>query len=67
MSGNAFVVNTTRDRLGSAPSFNAYVDMNNLKWTRNDYRFFGQRPYWTEGGQTGGMDPYRWGGEAKDF
>jgi len=41
--------------------------MNNLKWTRNDYRFFGQRPYWTEGGQTGGMDPYRWGGEAKDF
>jgi sporulation protein YlmC with PRC-barrel domain len=49
MSGNAFVLNTTRDRLASAPSFNAYADMNDLKWARNAYRFFGQRPYWTEG------------------
>jgi sporulation protein YlmC with PRC-barrel domain len=49
MSGNAFVLNTTGDRLTSAPSFNAYADMNNLKWARNAYQFFGQRPYWTEG------------------
>jgi sporulation protein YlmC with PRC-barrel domain len=49
MSGNAFVLNTTRDRLASAHSFNAYADMNDLKWARNTYRFFGQRPYWTEG------------------
>jgi sporulation protein YlmC with PRC-barrel domain len=50
MSGNVFVLNTTGNRLASAPRFNAYADMNNLKWARSDYRYFGQRPYWTEGG-----------------
>jgi sporulation protein YlmC with PRC-barrel domain len=49
LSGNVFVLNTTGDRLGSAPSFNGYADMNNLKWASNAYRFFGQRPYWTGG------------------
>jgi sporulation protein YlmC with PRC-barrel domain len=49
-SGNDFVLNTTVDQLVSAPTFNVYADMNNLKWVSNDYRFFGQRPYWTEGG-----------------
>jgi sporulation protein YlmC with PRC-barrel domain len=50
MSGNAFVLNTTRDRLAAAPSFNQYSDMNNLKWAKNVYRFFGQKPYWSEEG-----------------
>jgi sporulation protein YlmC with PRC-barrel domain len=49
MSGHAFILNTTRNRLASAPSFHAYADMNNLKWARNAYRFFGLRPYRTEG------------------
>jgi sporulation protein YlmC with PRC-barrel domain len=31
MSGHAFILNTTRNRLASAPSFHAYADMNNLK------------------------------------
>jgi sporulation protein YlmC with PRC-barrel domain len=67
MKGNTFVLDTTGERLAAAPSFDEYSDMNNLKWAESVYRFFGQRPYWTEGGQTGGMDPYRWGGEAQDF
>jgi len=50
ISGNAFVLNTTRDRLAAAPSFNQYSDMNNLKWANNVYKFFGQKPYWSEEG-----------------
>ncbi|NWG02837.1 MAG: PRC-barrel domain-containing protein [Syntrophaceae bacterium] len=48
VSGNTFILNTTGDRLSSAPNFNEYTDMNNLKWARNAYSFFGQRPYWKE-------------------
>jgi hypothetical protein len=50
MSSNIFVLNTTGKRLATAPSFDQYSDMNNLKWAENVYRFFGQQPYWTEGG-----------------
>ena len=50
MSGNAFVLNTTGDRLASAPMFNENGDMNNMKWAESVYRFFDQQPYWTEGG-----------------
>ena len=50
MSGNAFVLNTTGDRLASAPMFNENGDMNNMEWAESVYRFFGQQPYWTEGG-----------------
>lgn len=49
MKDNAFGLNTTGKKLGSAPSFDQYSDMNNLKWAENVYRFFGQQPYWTEG------------------
>jgi sporulation protein YlmC with PRC-barrel domain len=50
MKGNAFVLNTTSDRLGAAPGFNEYADMNNFKWAESIYRFFSEQPYWTEGG-----------------
>jgi sporulation protein YlmC with PRC-barrel domain len=50
MSGHAFVLNTTGDRLAVAPSFDQYSDMNNLKWAANVYRFFGVKPYWSEHG-----------------
>ena len=50
MSGNAFFINTTKDRLAAAPSFNQDTDMNNLKWANNVYKFFGQKPYWSEEG-----------------
>ena len=31
------------------------------------YEYFGIQPHWTEGGNAGGMNPYRWGGKAQDF
>ncbi len=45
---NVFVVNTTRDQLVSAPRFDEAADLNNLKFAQDDYRYFGQRPCWTE-------------------
>lgn len=50
MSGNAFVLNTTQNQLASAPSFDEVADMNSLGYAENVYRYFGQRPYWTEEG-----------------
>jgi len=47
---NVFVLNTTEAKLVSAPSFNAYEDMHNLRFAENVYKYFGQQPYWTEGG-----------------
>ena len=62
-----FVLNTTRERLASAPSFNEKKDLSNRAFAENVYRYFGQQPYWTEGGYTGGTNPYRRGGEAQGF
>jgi sporulation protein YlmC with PRC-barrel domain len=53
-------------KLDFVPKFDK-SDMNNRKWAENVYRYFGLQPYWTEGGHTGSMNPYRWGGEAQDF
>jgi sporulation protein YlmC with PRC-barrel domain len=48
MSGHTFVLGTTGERLATAPSFDQYSDLNNLKWAEDVYRYFGVRPYWTE-------------------
>ena len=48
-SDNIFVVNTTRDQLASAPSFDEAADLSNLKFAEDVYRYFGQHPCWTEG------------------
>ncbi|NWG02838.1 MAG: PRC-barrel domain-containing protein [Syntrophaceae bacterium] len=61
-----FTLNVTGNHLASAPSFH-HSDMNKRGYAENVYRFFGQQPYWTVRGYTGGLDPYRWGGEAQDF
>jgi len=53
LSGDTFVLNTTEKQLASAPSFNGPADTNNLGYAENVYRYFGQQPYWTTGGQTG--------------
>ena len=53
-------------KLELAPEF-AKDDLNNHKWTENDFRYFGVQPYWTEGRHKASMDPYRWGGEEQDF
>lgn len=48
MSGNAFALNTTGDKLAAAPSFNESADMGNREYAASVYRFFGVQPYWTE-------------------
>ena len=50
MSGKTFVLNTTGERLATAPSFDQYSDMNNFKWAEQVYKFFSQKPYWSEEG-----------------
>lgn len=45
-----FVLNTTKEQLAAAPSFNGSADMTNLRYADNVYRYFGVQPYWTEGG-----------------
>ncbi len=62
-----FVLNITRERLASAPTFNETKDLSNRAFAENVYRYFGQQPYWTEGGHTGSTNPYRWGGKTQGF
>jgi sporulation protein YlmC with PRC-barrel domain len=45
---NVFVLNTTTNKLVSAPSFNRVADMHNLRYADQVYGYFGLRPYWTE-------------------
>lgn len=45
---NSFVLDTSKDQLASAPSFDEFADLNNMRWAENDYRHFGLEPYWTE-------------------
>jgi len=46
---NMFTVNTTREELTYAPSFDETADLSNLTFARDVYRYFGQHPCWTEG------------------
>jgi hypothetical protein len=48
MNGDAFVLNTTEDRLAAAPRFNESADMGNREYAASVYGFFGVQPYWTE-------------------
>ena len=48
MSGDAIVLNTTEDKLASAPSFNESTDIGNREYAASVYGFFGVQPYWTE-------------------
>jgi len=63
------VLNMDKAILDSAPSFDRINDLNNTEMATRVYRYFGQVPYWTEGGtenpdsatssQEGGYDsPY---------
>lgn len=45
---NMFMVNTTRDKVASAPSFDESADLGSLKFAQDDYRYFGLHPCWTE-------------------
>jgi len=49
-SDEYFTLNTTKEKLASAPIFRPN-DLSNEKWAENVYRYFGLQPYWTEGRQ----------------
>jgi len=51
-AGKHLVLNTTKQKLDSAPAFKA-SDLANQKWAEDMYRYFGLQPYWTEGGSMG--------------
>ena len=60
-NGKVAVLKFSGWKLELAPKFTK-SDMNNRKWVRNDYRYFGLRPPWTEQETTGGVNPYMWRG-----
>jgi sporulation protein YlmC with PRC-barrel domain len=47
--GKYLILDTTKEKFDSAPAFKV-SDLSNEKWAGDDYRFFGQQPYWMEGG-----------------
>jgi len=47
--GKYLVLNSTKDKLDAAPAFKR-SDLTDQKWAEDTYRFFGQQPYWMEGG-----------------
>jgi sporulation protein YlmC with PRC-barrel domain len=48
---NGFVLNTTRQQLAIASSFDEFADLNNPRWAGDVYRYFGVQPYWSEQGE----------------
>ena len=66
--GKYYVLNTTRERLVSAPRFAAKKDLSNRAFAENVYRYFGLEPSWTEGGHERGIrsdqDPFDLVGKA---
>ncbi len=66
--GKHYVLNTTRDRLVSAPRFVAKKDLSNRAFTENVYWYFGLEPSWTEGEYERGIrsdqDPFDLVGKA---
>jgi len=45
------VLDTTREKLDAAPVFRM-SDISNEKWAEDVYRYFGQQPFWTTGGDS---------------
>ena len=60
------VLKTDIERLDFAPSFDP-LQTSSRRYEARVYEYYGIQPHWTEGGYTGGMSPYRWGGKAQDF
>jgi sporulation protein YlmC with PRC-barrel domain len=54
---DVFVLNTTRDQLAAAPSFDEFADLSNLRYAESVYIYFGLQPYWTVGGEEEYMEP----------
>ncbi len=66
--GNHYVLDTTREKLVSAPRFDPEKDLSNPAFAENVYKYFGLQPSWTEGGHERGIrsdqDPFDLVGKA---
>ncbi len=63
--GKHLVLNASKEKLDSASAFKR-SDLADQKWAEDTYRFFGQQPYWTEGGAAASMRSPSGGSDAKD-
>ncbi len=66
--GNHYVLDTTREKLVSAPGFEPKKDLSNPGFAESVYKYFGLEPSWTEGGHERGIrsdqDPFDLVGQA---
>ncbi len=66
--GNHYVLDTTREKLVSAPRFDPEKDLSNPAFSENAYKYFGLEPSWTDGGHERGIrsdqDPFDLVGKA---
>ncbi len=53
--GDHYVLDTTREKLASAPRFEPKKDLSDPAFAENVYKYFGLEPSWTEGGQEKGI------------
>ncbi len=53
--GNHYVLDTTREKLASAPRFDPKKDLSNPAFAESVYNYFGLEPSWTEGGHERGI------------
>ncbi len=51
--GNTLVLDMSKEKMAQAPSFdkNNWPDMSNRQWSQNVYRYYGQKPSWSESSQ----------------
>ena len=67
--GKYYVLNTTRERLASAPRFDARKDLSDRAYAESVYSYFGLEPSWTEGEHERGIrsdqDPFDLVGKAE--
>jgi sporulation protein YlmC with PRC-barrel domain len=66
--GKHYVINMSRERLASAPRFDAKKDLSNSAFAESVYSYLGLGPSWTEGGHERGIrsdqDPFDLVGKA---
>jgi sporulation protein YlmC with PRC-barrel domain len=66
--GKYLLLNASKEKLDASASFKM-SDLADPKWAEGAYRFFGQQPYWMEGGgapQAGSMGPTSEGSDYEE-
>lgn len=53
------VLNMSKEKMAQAPNFDKdnWPDMSNRKWSEDTYRYYGQKPYWSESSQKSTPQP----------